>query len=625
MDTTTAIIDDQVIDFFDQLFEEIFTSRFDIPERRKRKDVTRQVEAAADAASQSLSRFFTNQAMKKGEVSLALHCLAGLSEVLNPEDIANPNITPERLAQDALPRLPCPEELVRAGKEAEYRLALHSVVQVLMLVGPVMSEWRKLAFASTFEVPGRVVNRLNQISEQIGAIGTAHREQADENYELTYRDYLMQRFHRVEVGTVRMTTKLGVDLRELFVMPRLLPRKDEALSEKGEGEESFMDLAAARRLLERPPGFRVDQEEPEKKDAKRPGRTALEQIAKSQRTVIIGLPGSGKSTLLEWLQLKVASAEEPLVMGDSQQAIPLVLRVRQLAPDALPRGAELIAKATASSDTAALMPPRWIDRQMAAGRLLFMLDGLDETTPEDRDDRLLPWLQELVTRYPKCRYLVSSRPVGYPQGWLKKVGFLEADLLDFEEPEVREYLCHWSTAVRLAQEEPEAEARREGQADADRILAGFRGHPYISDLARTPLMLSAICLVNYFEHGRLPEDRARLYRLCVEGLLHHWDQRRGILSEFGLEEKLRACRSVALALQVGDRAEWGVDRIEPLFAEALGDSDRGRRLLEHIRYRTGLLLERRPGVYAFAHLTFQEYLALRPSTKVTPWESPLSV
>ncbi len=31
--------------------------------------------------------------------------------------------------------------------------------------------------------------------------------------------------------------------------------------------------------------------------------------------------------------------------------------------------------------------------------------------------------------------------------------------------------------------------------------------------------------------------------------------------------------------------------------------------MEHIRYRTGLLLERRPNVFGFAHLTFQEYLA----------------
>jgi hypothetical protein len=41
----------------------------------------------------------------------------------------------------------------------------------------------------------------------------------------------------------------------------------------------------------------------------------------------------------------------------------------------------------------------------------------------------------------------------------------------------------------------------------------------------------------------------------------------------------------------------------------LDDPVRGRRLLEQVRYRTGLLVERRPGVFAFAHLTFQEYLA----------------
>jgi hypothetical protein len=46
-----------------------------------------------------------------------------------------------------------------------------------------------------------------------------------------------------------------------------------------------------------------------------------------------------------------------------------------------------------------------------------------------------------------------------------------------------------------------------------------------------------------------------------------------------------------------------------MFSVTLGDPDRGARLLEHVRYRTGLLIERRAGMFAFAHLTFQEYLA----------------
>lgn len=124
-------------------------------------------------------------------------------------------------------------------------------------------------------------------------------------------------------------------------------------------------------------------------------------------------------------------------------------------------------------------------------------------------------------------------------------------------------------------------------------------------------MLSAICLVNYFEGGQLPKDRAVLYKLCVEGLLHHWDQRRGIHSEFSLDEKLRACREVALTIQANDHAEIEADKVLKVFTDVFADPVRAEELREHIRYRTGLLLERRQGIFAFAHLTFQEYLAAR--------------
>jgi hypothetical protein len=117
--------------------------------------------------------------------------------------------------------------------------------------------------------------------------------------------------------------------------------------------------------------------------------------------------------------------------------------------------------------------------------------------------------------------------------------------------------------------------------------------------------------VNYFEGGQLPKDRAVLYRLCVEGLLHNWDQRRGILSEFGFDEKLRVTRELALEMQVNDRAEYEEHGVREVFTRVLGGEERAVSLLEHIRYRSGLLLERRPAVFAFAHLTFQEYLAAR--------------
>jgi hypothetical protein len=609
-------IDDQVLDFYGKLFDQLFSEPFRaiISERRRCNVVIRQVEDATDAASSSLTRFFQNQKLSEQTVEGILKGFIAIGDSLALEDISNSNVTTEEIVENLLNRLPCPKT-VQQTHDAVYRLALYTVVQVLMQVGPVMAEWQKLNFSSTFELPRRVVNRLNEISDQINALGQSGQSGADERYELQYRDYLLQRFHKVEAGTVRMTTSLDVDLRELFVMPRVVKRKSAQDEETVNADASLrlMDLAAARRLYgdqDETDRFFWAEEEQDSETTEEQFDTALEQVKCSPRMVMVGLPGAGKSTFFEWLQVKLASLEEHFILGD-QQAIPLMLRVRQLDLQNLPTGAALIEKATASKDRADLMPNGWIDRQMKAGRILLMLDGLDETEPELLKQNLLPWLFGLLKKYPKCHYLISSRPVGYPPGLLFTGKFKECDLLDFNRIQIDEYTRHWCTAVRLARNETEVEARREGERDGEHIVEGFQEHPYIRDLARNPLMLSAICLVNYFEGGRLPEDRALLYQLCVEGLLHNWDQRRGIHSEFGFDEKLRACREVALAMQKEDRAECDADRVREVFTMVLNDSERATQLLEHIRYRTGLLLERRPNIFGFAHLTFQEYLAAR--------------
>lgn len=220
----TPIVD-QVVDFYYALFNRIFceTFRLRISERLKRDAVLRQVQDSASAASQSLTRFFLNEQLTEQQVAEILAGLGPVGDLLKLEDIANANVTPEEVVNTLQPELPCPKAIEQAGHQSIHRLALYSVVQVLMLVGPVMAEWQKLNFSSTFELPRRVVKRLNQISEQLDTLGRSGQAAADKRYELSYRDYLLQRFHRVEAGTVRMTANLDVDLRELFVMPRVLP------------------------------------------------------------------------------------------------------------------------------------------------------------------------------------------------------------------------------------------------------------------------------------------------------------------------------------------------------------------------------------------------------------------
>ena len=599
---------EQVVAFYQILFGQIFSAPFreQISNPLERNAVTRLVGELADAASQSLTLFFANRRLKSEDVAEILESLSELGRLLKLEDVAQPGVPPETVIKKRLGALPRPEGSGEAGFDVVYRLALQSVLENLLLIGPVLSKWQKFNFSRTYEPPRRIIEHLNRNIAGLGAEQAAGEGTQDELYELDHRNYLLQRFERVEAGTVQMTTNM-VDLQALFVMPRVQPRPQRQRPDDGEAIDlaEIMNLAAARKFFGGVAEPDVEAKPPKKGDT---GTPAFEQVERHPRTVIVGVPGSGKSTFLEWLQLSVAVARATLVAGEGQ-AIPLLLRVRELDAKRLPAGAGLIEAATGSEDRAALMPDGWLDRQMKQGRVLFMLDGLDETDPKTRDKYLLPWLAKLCEEYPDCRYLVSSRPAGYPPGTLRKLKFAECNLLDFNEPEITEYTKNWCTAIRLARGENEKEARRKGAAEGESIVKGFKSHPYIKNLARNPLMLSAVCLVNYFEDGKLPEDRARLYRLCVEGLLHHWDSRRGIHSVFTLDEKLRACRQVAIAMQADDRAEYEAAKVLKIFAKVLADRDRAKALLEHIRYRTGLLIERRAGIFAFAHLTFQEYLA----------------
>ena len=68
MDTS---IDDQVIDFYYALFDRIFSQPFRarITQRLRRDTVIRQVDDAAGAASQSLTRFFINQQLTAPQVA----------------------------------------------------------------------------------------------------------------------------------------------------------------------------------------------------------------------------------------------------------------------------------------------------------------------------------------------------------------------------------------------------------------------------------------------------------------------------------------------------------------------------------------------------------------------------
>ena len=81
---------EQVVTFYNTLFDQIFAEPFrsEISDLLKRKGLKRQIEEAADAASQSLTRFFVNEQVGEQQTAHMLDGYAPLADLLALADVS---------------------------------------------------------------------------------------------------------------------------------------------------------------------------------------------------------------------------------------------------------------------------------------------------------------------------------------------------------------------------------------------------------------------------------------------------------------------------------------------------------------------------------------------------------
>jgi RNase P/RNase MRP subunit POP5 len=151
----------------------------------------------------------------------------------------------------------------------------------------------------------------------------------------------------------------------------------------------------------------------------------------------------------------------------------------------------------------------------------------------------------------------------------------------------------------------------------------------VQALAHNPLLLSVLAMVHQRGVG-LPQRRAELYDECTDMLLGYWDQTKSgeaarELATYGaLTRSEKRALLEPIALWFHERGAQGMEatreeleqEIACQFTDIFGDDKetacrRATLFLRVIDERAGLQVERETGRYAFAHLTFQEYLAAR--------------
>ncbi|MEU8544022.1 NACHT domain-containing protein [Streptomyces sp. NPDC048717] len=331
-------------------------------------------------------------------------------------------------------------------------------------------------------------------------------------------------------------------------------------------------------------------------------------LARHDRILLRGQAGSGKTTLSQWLTL-AAAAEEPVEgMTYLRGRIPFVLPLRTLTRhgERLPAAADFLS-AAGSPLTA---PDGWVDRVLAAGRGLVLVDGIDEI-PEAERGRARTWLRDLLAAYGDGnRWLVTSRPTAVRDDWLTPDGFTELTLSPMTRAEVATFVRRWHRAAG-----PDAASYEQPLLDA------LRANEDVGLLATNPLMCGLICALHRDRRGFLPRGRKALYEAALSMLLERRDRERDMGSPTGVElsedSQIRLIQRLAYWLTVNGRTQIDRERAMTIVADAVPSIPEAHAcgapdtVFTHLLHRSGLLREPTAETVEFVHRTFQDFLAAK--------------
>ena len=180
--------------------------------------------------------------------------------------------------------------------------------------------------------------------------------------------------------------------------------------------------------------------------------------------------------------------------------------------------------------------------------------------------------------------------------------------------DLRELVRHWHDAIRNHNNLP-CPADKLTQYESA-LLARFEANAHLRNLAVTPLLAAMLCALNLDRVSHLPRNRMGIYDAVLELLLERRDAKRDIPSfqdlDLDRQQKEHILRSLAWYLSMCARAELRMEVALNLISETVASMPRinlgGKRILDYLLERSGVIREPIPGRIDFVHRTVQEYL-----------------
>jgi hypothetical protein len=313
--------------------------------------------------------------------------------------------------------------------------------------------------------------------------------------------------------------------------------------------------------------------------SKRYSEDLLDQA--TQHLFITAPAGYGKTSFCKWNSLN----DVDRLIDETSHVLPIYVPLHQFANATLDNCDEAFFGSSEVRDL--------VISSADKGRMIRLyLDGLDEVPTTSQRDKLMNLALEASKEYPSIQIVVTGRThvFGDKLKWLTRLLLSELNAVQLEK-----LINNWLS--------PQPEVLNAFQAQLAKT-------PSLKPLMRTPLLGTLIIAV-YKRMNSLPDSKVRLYETFVELMCGGWDKAKNVMRDgrYGSQAKLRVLTRLAGILHVNERREAFDADQRSAVQQVMGSFVNETPALFNEMLEDGLIVKVGNSSVAFAHLSFQEYLA----------------
>ncbi len=356
-----------------------------------------------------------------------------------------------------------------------------------------------------------------------------------------------------------------------------------------------------------------------------------EQQPLFRQMAIVAWGGFGKTTLLKHIAY-IYSSQQQQRYGVSAR-VPVLLSLgdcwkKCLATQELTGAAAQLGHVIEMYHVARLpgggevkLPPDWAKNLLKQGKMLVLLDGLDEV-PKDKQAVIATWINQQMQQYSKSAsiFILTSRPKAYRQQ--AETNRLEMRMTLWVEPfdltQQRQFVqqCYLYQERYANNGRDGADVRAAANEAAEELLSQIQARPEIQDLASIPLLLNMITAFHRLNPtAKLPDRRVELYQGICDLQLKHRPGAKALETLLIESDAQKILQRLALEMLLNGR-EKSIDRTTlrrrlAAHLQAENETAEAQQFLDAVVQISELLVEKDADTYEFAHWSFQEYLAAR--------------